>query len=401
LLLSGFKPADVLYGKGGMLGGTLLRKGLIFFQFSICAVLLIFGYTTKEQVFYLKNHPTGINKADILMIPFSPAVGHHYHAVKAEFRQMSEVHAISIGEYPLYGGYDVYFTRPANAQKDIALNVMSVDSGFAGMMELKWVSPLQEGGMSTGVTAVVLNESAASLLNSRGEPGVIRFPLANKICMAAGIVKNFNFESLQKRIDPFCLRLVSDLENDTLSRWASDGGCLFVKYEPGANIPVLIKEGEAILKKYDPQNDFVFSFMDESFDRMYNAEDRLFKITAAFSFFTFLIACLGLIALSVFVTQKRVKEIGIRKVLGCSSRQIVFLLLVDHAKLIALSLAFAIPLAWLISGFWLGNFAYRIQNRWTTDLSIGLATMLAAIIPMFFQSLGAALSKPVASLRQN
>jgi putative ABC transport system permease protein len=401
LLLSGFMPADVLYGKGARFGGGLLRKVLMFFQFAICVGLLIFGYTTKEQVFYLKNHPTGINKLDILMIPFSPTTGRHYHAVMEDFRQMSGIRAVSIGGYPLYGGYDVYFTRPANAQKDIALNVMSVDSGFLGMMGLKWAVPLQDLEGKGGIAPVVLNEMAVSLLNSGSTPGTIRFSLANKACMVRGVVKNFNFESLQKRIGPFCFRLVQDIGNDSLSRWASDGGCLFVKYESGANIPVLIKDIERILKKYDPENSFVYSFMDESFDHMYNAEDHLSKITATFSFFTFLIACLGLIALSVFNTQKRVKEIGIRKVLGCGSLRIVFLLLMDHAKLIALSLALAIPVAWLICGFWLDNFAYRIENSWVADLSIGLGTIFIAIVPIFFQSLRAALSKPVTTLRQN
>ena len=175
----------------------------------------------------------------------------------------------------------------------------------------------------------------------------------------AGVLKDFNWSSLQHKIDGLLLSVTAD--DDSTALWTNKGGCLFAKIGPATNIPALIERIKNIQVKYDAEHPFEYYFMDETFNALYKAEERLAKILISLTVLAIVIACLGLFGLITFMAMQRTREIGIRKTLGASVQNIVKLLSADFVVLVVLAVAVASPLAWYFMNKWLQDFAYRIE----------------------------------------
>jgi putative ABC transport system permease protein len=242
----------------------------------------------------------------------------------------------------------------------------------------------------TDSSAVIINETTASILgyadpigkniyisNDAGKPTA--YPIV-------GLVKNFNFETLHHEVRP----LMFVLQRST--------GLASFKVNTAAIAPLI----GAVRKKWTalaPGVPFSFRFLDDSFNEMYQSEQRVGKIAMIFSVLAILISCLGIFGLVTFVAEQRTKEIGIRKVLGASIQGIVGLLSADFMKLVAISFLIAAPLAWWIMNKWLQDFVYRVSFSWWIFLAAGAAALLIALVTVSFQSVKAALMNPVKSLR--
>jgi putative ABC transport system permease protein len=181
--------------------------------------------------------------------------------------------------------------------------------------------------------------------------------------------------------------------------WARKGGCLFAKLGEKTNLPGFIHKIRSIHKKYDAENPFTYFFMDEAFDALYKAEDRLAKILSLFTGLAILIACLGLFGLVTFMAMQRTKEIGIRKTMGASVQNIVRLLSIDFIILVILAVIIASPVAWYFMNKWLNDFAYRISIEWWVFGLAGISAILIALVTISFQAIRAAIANPVKSLR--
>jgi putative ABC transport system permease protein len=178
-----------------------------------------------------------------------------------------------------------------------------------------------------------------------------------------------------------------------------DGCSLFAKIKPHTNLPTLLNSMESIYKKYDKDSPFNYTFMDDSFNAQYKAEDRLASIFSIFTIITIVLAAMGLFGLAAFSIEQRTKEIGIRKILGASLSSISALLSKDFLKLVLLSILIASPVAWWVMRNWLQNFAYRINIEWWMFASAGLLAIIIAIITVSYHALKAAIANPVDSLR--
>jgi putative ABC transport system permease protein len=213
----------------------------------------------------------------------------------------------------------------------------------------------------------------------------------------AGVVKDFDYSSLQNKIDAMVLSF--DQESDTVSGWAKDGGCLFAKIKAGSNVPSVIDGIKSVYSKYDDSAPFEYYFMDDAFNSMYSVEDKLYRIFTAFTVFTVVIACLGLLGMSVFTVARRTKEMCIRKVLGASVADIAIKLSADLLKPVLIGVAIASPIGWFCMHRWLHGFAYRIHIQWWLLLVAGMITGLIALITISFQAMKAAAANPAASLK--
>ena len=285
--------------------------------------------------------------------------------------------------------------KPKNANEMMLLPTLMVDQHFISLLKLKWKTPPADSLFTTNRKDVaVLNETAVERLNLGPQP--INQKVDNQF-EVAGVLKDFNYTSLQNKIEPLCLFIVQD--SDTSALWSHQGGCLFAKIMANANIASLIDQLKNIYEKYDREKPFEIRFMDEAFDAQYKAEDRLSKILNAFTAFAILIASLGLFGLATFMAVQRTKEIGVRKVLGASVQNIVLLLSKDFIKLVILAIVIASPIAWWAVNGWLQNFAYRINIEWWMFAAAGLFVAVIALLTVSYQAVKAAIANPVKSLR--
>jgi putative ABC transport system permease protein len=201
-----------------------------------------------------------------------------------------------------------------------------------------------------------------------------------------GVVKNFNFESLHHNVGPLCFRL------------GKSTGIASFKVNTN-NIKDLVSKVESTWKKMAPGMPFSYRFLDDAFDNMYRAEQRMGKLALGFSILAIVVACMGLFGLATYAAEQRIKEIGIRKVLGASVSGIVNMLSVDFIKLILVSAMIAFPIAWWAMHKWLMNFAYRIDISWWIFLVAAAIALFIALTTISYQAIRAALMNPVKSLR--
>jgi putative ABC transport system permease protein len=201
-----------------------------------------------------------------------------------------------------------------------------------------------------------------------------------------GVVRNFHFESLRQNIGPLCFTLGN-----------SPG---FASFKVSAsNIKDLVSRVEDKWKAMVPAAPFSYRFLDDAFDEMYRAEQRIGKVALAFAILAILIACLGLFGLATYMAEQRTKEIGVRKVLGATVSNIVSMLSKDFLKLVVIAAVFAFPVAWWFMHKWLQDFAYRINIGWWIFIAAGAIALLIALITVSFQAIKAAIANPVKSLR--
>jgi len=393
LLLSAYKPVSVLYGKLGRTGTINVRKVFTVFQFSIAIIFIICGIVMQRQMHFFRHKDTGINRENIVMVPFGSSVSKHYAAFKGEVRAVPGVRQISIALHPLFKGYDMMGITPPATGKMILMPTLDVDQQFIPMLGLKWKLPPSDSFFYRTKNKIVLNETGVEKL-SLGQN-----PINQKVDQfeVAGVLKDFNWSSLEYKIDGLLLSVTTD--DDSAAQWNGKGGCLFAKINPGTNIPTIIDELGRIHSKFDSENPFEYYFMDDVFNDLYKAEERLAKILASFTILAIVIACLGLLGLISFMAVQRTKEIGIRKTLGASVQSIVRLLSGDFLMLVIIAFILASPAAWYFMNQWLQNFAYRIQINWWIFLLAGTIAVIIALLTISTQAVKAAIANPVKALR--
>ena len=397
--LSAFQPIDVLKGKlaSGFKGGRL-RSFLVVFQFAISFFLITSTLVVYQQIKYMQSRDIGYNRDHVLIVQNTSTLGSQARSFKQEIRQLSGVdNATLTSGLPTadYGNATSFFEDRALDQKR-AINSQrwSVDEDYLSTLGIK----LQSGRnfsreMPTDSSAVIINEAAAKLLSY---PDPLNHPLyapvdnfLKKIYTyhIIGVIKDFNFRSLRQNVTPLVLIL------------DEDRGALSIRIRAGANIPALMAQVKDKWKSLSPNQEFAYSFMQEDFDSLYRAEQRIGKIFISFSTLAILIACLGLFGLVTYAAGQRTREIGIRKVLGAGIATIVRMLSKDFVKLVMLAILIASPLAWLAMHKWLQGFAYRIDISLWVFIIAGLIALLIALLTVSFQTIRAAMANPVNSLK--
>jgi len=244
---------------------------------------------------------------------------------------------------------------------------------------------------STDTAAFLVNESATKVLGFKSNEDIIGkdFGYGARRGKIVGVFNDFHFESMHQKIVPLVL---------FIPRNANSYGRISIKVS-GSNIPAAISHVESAWKKFLPDAPYQYTFLDENFARLYVAEQRQKTLFTTFACIAIFIACLGLFGLSAFAISQRIKEIGIRKVLGADISTIVSLLSKDFLKLVAIAAILAFPVAWYFMNNWLQDFAYRISMPWWIFIIAGIVAAFIALVTISFQAIKAAVSNPVKSLR--
>ena len=307
---------------------------------------------------------------------------------------LPQVAQVSASSTPLYKGHNMMGVQRNESDEMAFLPFMNVDSNFISLLNLQWEIPLE--GLNTlneGSEFALINETTIKKLNLNDNPVGQKI---NNQYEIRGVLKDFVYTSLHQKIGALCLLVNS---NGKTSPWMEYGGTMFIKVAPNVNLPSFLDQLKNIHARYDEQNPFEYHFLDDVFDAQYKAEDRLAKIFSVFTAFAILIASMGLFGLITFIAVQRRKEIGIRKVLGASERNVVSLLSKDLVRLVLVSVLIASPLAYWFSQKWLENFAYRVSITWWMFGITIFGTLIIALITLSFQVLKSAKDNPVKSLR--
>ncbi len=403
LFLSSFRPIAVL--KGGALAGRLnggmkrlsLRSGLVVFQFITSIVLIVGALVVYRQLNFIQTKKLGFDRQRLLTVNDVYLLGNRAETFKKEVLRLPGVVGGSLSGYlptPSNRNDNAFFPEGKVDQKNgVNMQNWGVDHDYVKTLGMQIVQGRDfSRQFGTDSTGILLNEAAVKLFGFKDPLGkrVSQFndPQGKtlKTYTVLGVVKNFHFESLRRNIGALGLTL------------AANSGAVSFRLTT-ADTPALLGQIEAQWKQIAPGQPFSYSFLEDDFDAMYRAEQRIGTLVLSFSVLAILIACLGLFGLAAYMAEQRTKEIGVRKVLGASVPGLVGLLSKDFLKLVFVALLIAIPLAWYAMHRWLQDFAYKIDIEWWVFALAGFLAVLIAFLTVSFQSVKAALMDPVKSLR--
>ncbi len=392
LLLSRFSPVTVLKGYlGAAQGGAWVRRGFTVFQFAVSVSLIIGSLVVQQQLNFVRNRKLGFNKEQVLVVPLDASLGRRYGALKNEIRRQTGVEQVAAASSPLFEGYSMFFTKTPRTNEDVTISFMQVDENFLKTLEVPWKIKPEEMARVYSGSNIVINEAAVKKLRISEKPIGQKLKLGTE-SEIVGVLQNFDFTPRHKEVEPLFLTVVPD----TVSM---AGGCLFVRLDPKVDLVQKIATIGKIYQQYQAERPFEYYFLDDSFNNLYQAEDRLAKMVAAFTGFAIFIASLGLFGLITFMAETRTKEIGIRKVLGASAASIVALLSRDFVRLVVLANIVAWPLAWWVLHRWLENYPHRITISWWIFATAGFGALTIALLTISFQAVKTALANPVEALR--
>ncbi len=395
--LSSFQPILVLKGKiASGFKGSLLRSILVVGQFVISIGLIISTIVIYNQLNYIRSRETGFDRDQVLVIHNAYLAGDPVKTFRKELTQLTGVADATLsGDLPTQGsGYDQegwFRTSSLDTKGAVVLTNLSVDEHYVPTLGMKMVQgrnfSIEFPSDSTGI---ILNESAVQLLGWKDPINHLFYRPRDSMKSVAfhviGVVKDFNFSSMHDKVGPLVINL------------GDNRGSLAVRLR-GGNIMAPFNQIEAKWKQMANGVPFTYTFMDDDFNQLYQSETQTGRLFISFAVFAIFIACLGLFGLVTYAAEQRMKEIGIRKVLGARVSGIVGLLSRDFALLVGIAAIIAFPLAWWGMSQWLHSFAYRIGISWWIFIAAGAVAFTIALMTVSVQTIRAALANPVKSLR--
>jgi putative ABC transport system permease protein len=391
--LTSFQPGKVL--KGTISSGTKgswIRSTLVIFQFTISISLIISTIVIYKQLKLVQQKNLGFDKENVLIIDNIRTLGDNKMAFKKRLKSLAGVKNASIANYvpPHVYSNSVYF--PNGLQEEgILFYQIYTDQDYLPTLGLKMYSGrFFSEDFPSDSSAVIINKKGMDALgwtnhegNRLAEPnrdGSLEFH------EVIGILEDFNFSSLHNEIEPLIIFLAD---------W---GNMMTVRLETGA-LQERISDIQGIWNEFAPAEPFDYTFLDQNFESLFRAEQRLGKIFIIFTFLAIFIACLGLFGLATFIAEQRSKEIGIRKAMGASVPSVVILLTREFTKLVLIAVVIAIPAVLFLMNWWLENFAYKTEIGILSFLIGGLGALLISWITVSYQSIRAAIANPTVALR--
>lgn len=396
LVLSGFKPALVLKGQqGSAKGNGLLRKSLVVAQFSISIVLLIATAITFQQLGYLNNRNLGYNKDQVVTLPYYDELSDSYESFYNELMKFSGIKIlgrssrIPTGRLLDSQGPPLIMKGDSLVNSTVTTKYVTVDFDFFKTYDIGFAAgrDFSKEIPTDDTLAFIVNESAAKSYGWKDLNDAINkdFNYGGTTGKLIGIVKDFHFESLHQQIVPLVF-YIGNYNNISVKIAGTD-----------------MKQGmehlERIWKEFLPRRPFSYTFLSDNYRKLYDDEQKQGQLFTIFSGLAIFIACLGLFGLATFNTLQRVKEIGIRKVLGASVPSILTLLSKEIVILILLANLLAWPLAWFFMNKWLDSFAYHIDMDLAIYFLSAIAAILLALVTVSTQTIRAAMTNPSNTLR--
>ena len=391
LYLSGFKPITMLSGTISQGSKTSkIRSILVIFQFTISFVLIIGTFIVLRQTNFILNKDLGFSRTQVIQINGTDIMNKQLPAFKRELLKLTDVESASVSEYlPIAGarrnGNVFWKAGRREIDKPVEAQIWSVDEDYIKTLGMN----ITEGRdfnfeMASDSQSVIINQTMAKALGF--DDPINQIITCWKNMKVIGVVKDFNFESLTTNVGALCLIIGNSPSVVSVRVNTSD-------------ISGTINSITELWDQFCPNETIRYTFLEESFAKMYSDVKRTGLIILSFAILVIIIACLGLFALSSYMVEQRSKEISIRLVMGATLNNIYRLLIGNFMILILISFGIAIPVAWYVMQKWIENYAYRIQISWDVFLFAGIIGILIAILTISYQSVQAAIRNPVEKLR--
>lgn len=397
-VLSSFKPISVLKGSfAHTVSGTLLRKGLVVTQFVISAGFIMSTLIMWKQMQFMQQRPLGFNKENVLLVNTAKAPWGMLRNKSSSFKTTLKnapgvTNVTACGAAPGRYGWDGQFAYPEGRSKEEALSVeyIPVDADYVKTIGLQLIAGRDfiPGSKADEEEGFIINETAVqyfgwgSAANALGK----KLSTSGKDGRIIGVVKNYHQHGLQEEIRSVVLSVVPNIT-------------FFAIRYAGVSAQQVMASAEASWKEVYGNYPATYQFLDEDFMLQYQKEEKQGNFFTLAAVLSIVIGSLGLLGLVIYTAQKRVKEIGVRKVLGASAANITVLLSKDLLKLVAIAVMIAIPIAWWTMHKWLESFAYRTSISWWVFALAGMAALLIGLLTISVQAIRAALANPVKSLR--
>ena len=389
--LTSFSAVEVLKGKvraGAKSKGV--RSILVIFQFGLSIFLIIFTVVVFDQIQYMQKKNLGIDKNNVLILDNANRLGNNKEAFRNSLIAQTGIEHVSYTNNTFPGVNNTTVFKTGGSEQDHIMGVYYADYEHQNVLKFE----VKEGryfskDFPADSTSILINEAAAKEFGFENAVGEDILYNGNGNTFnkyrVIGVVKNFNFESFKDQVRPLAMLLTQN-SNNLLIRYDGD---------PSA----VVGNVEKLWKQNSANEPFEYTFLDENFDRLFRAEQRMGKLFSVFSSLAIFIACLGLFALAAFTSEQRTKEIGIRKSMGATVFSLTVLLSKEFTKLVVIAFIPAAVLAWYISDTWLSGFAYRVDINPLIFVLSGLVAILIAWLTVSYQSIKAAAANPVESLR--
>ena len=394
--LSSFRPVKVLKGTFRAANAVINpRKVLVVLQFTFAVVLIISTIIILHQIKYAQQRETGYNKNNIIYTFIQGDVVRNYDVIKQSLLDNDAAVGVTKSMSPITQSWsDSWgFSWPGSTEDDKKLDFIrfSTDGDFMKVMGTSLVQgrDIDLKNYPGDSTAVMINETAVKRMRLK-EPvlgqsitnGEAKMPIV-------GVVKDFILNSPFEPISPLMI-------NGPATGWFN---VIHIKLNPAKSMSEDLKLTEQVFKQYNPQYPFNYRFVDEEYAKKFDDTQRTATLAALFAGLTIVISCLGLFGLAAYMAENRIKEIGVRKVLGASVMEITTLLSKDFLKLVVVSLVIASPIAWYAMRQWLSGYTYRVNIEWWVFAGAGVIAVLISLLTVSYQAIRAAIANPVKSLR--
>jgi putative ABC transport system permease protein len=397
LYLSSFNPVRALKKQitKNARNVSIVRKGLVVFQFVISSIIIIAVILVYQQIQHAKNRDLGFTKDNVLYVNVTPELLKGFPSLKQNLLNTGKISVVSLGSHsPINmwrngGGLN---WAGKNASENVLVTFVNTDMDYVKTFDIK----LKDGrGFSTNPQAdsanIIINESLAKIMGKQGHVGGQLWSGDDKKGAAAiiGITKDFVFNNMtEEHPEPLLFANVPSAAN-----------LIFIRLKPTVDLGNVISKIQLIFSKADASVPFDYHFIDKDFEQTFKAVQFTGSLATIFGALAIFISCLGLFGLSAFMAEQRTKEIGVRKVLGASVPSITTLLSKEFLKLVGLSFIIAFPIGYWLMQNWLQDFAYRINISWFVFAIAAILTLLIAFITVSSQAIRAARANPVKSLR--
>lgn len=391
-VLSAFKPIHVLKGK---LLGTFqfmnMRKLLVITQFVLALILIAGAMVIQQQISYIKHKNLGLDKEHVFFISMEDKAAENYQVIKEELEKYPAIQSITaVSHNPTEVGASttgVEWDGKREEQRNLEFKMLWVEENFLEGFDISMADGrFYDRGMGVDTNNLILNEKAIEVMGLEDPVGK-RISFWGQPVTIIGVVKDFHVGSLYEPIEPLALILDHDM-----------GSWMFFRTEAG-QAESAISALQETYGKVLPNTPLDYQFLDEEYEQRYKGEILTGTLAKYFAFISILIACLGLLGLSTFLAEQKTKEIGIRKVIGASTKHIVGLLSKDFLILVGTGLLLGVPIAWYLLESWLTKFAYGIDLQWWMFAIPVVSTILIAVLTVGTQSLKASWANPVKALR--
>lgn len=391
-ILSRFNPITVLKGDSrSVLKGQGMRRVLVITQFTASAILIVSSIAIYKQISYISERNLGFNKENIIVVDQNEGIVKSYDGIKNEMLQLSSVENIAFGGNSIFS-VPITTSDPIWAGKsersNINFKIFRCDEAFIPTLNI----PVSKGRNFLGAqdaSNYIINKKAAEAMGLDLETAVgTELEMWNGKGQIIGVTEDFHNDNLKFDIEPMIFMFSENL-----------GSHYFIKLSDQNSMAASIDQVKTVFKKYNPDYPFEFSFLEEVFEKEYQNEQVIGKLALSFTMIAILISGLGLFGLASFTAARRTKEIGIRKVLGASSRSLSLLLCSDFALLVVVSLVIGFPVAWYIIQQFLSSFTFHTDINWTLFLLTALLMLGLTFLTVGYHAIKTAWNNPVNSLQ--